>query len=61
MSTMSYCCMENVSQDMDVCLKVMNQSETLEDIGDRNEISSCKLLYNKCQLFVEEYERLTQK
>lgn len=61
MGTMSYCCMQNTTSDMNVCLQEMEKCETLKDLDNEREIQYAKTLYGKCQLFVEEYERLTQK
>lgn len=53
--------MQNTTSDMNVCLQEMEKCETLKDLDNEREIQYAKTLYGKCQLFVEEYERLTQK
>ena len=59
---MSYCMFENASNKLNQCVGSMIEADTIEDL-DLNEYeqSAYRLMYEMCQRYVTEFERLSEE
>lgn len=62
MPSMSYCMFENSSNELNQCVGRMIEADTIEDL-DLNEYeqSAFRLMYEMCQRYVIEFERLSEE
>jgi hypothetical protein len=62
MPSMSYCMFENASNELNQCVGSMIEADTIEDL-DLNEYeqSAYRLMYEMCQRYVTEFERLSEE
>lgn len=62
MPSMSYCMFENTSTELSQCIGNMIEAGTIEDL-DLNEYeqSAFRLMYEMCQRYVIEFERLSEE
>lgn len=62
MPSMSYCMFENSSNELNQCVGRMIEADTIEDL-DLNEYeqSAFRLMYEMCQRYVTEFERLSEE
>lgn len=62
MPSMSYCMFENASNKLNQCVGSMIEADTIEDL-DLNEYeqSAYRLMYEMCQRYVTEFERLSEE
>lgn len=62
MPSMSYCMFENTSDELNQCVGSMIEADTIEDL-DLNEYeqSAFRLMYEMCQRYVKEFERLSEE
>ena len=62
MPSMSYCMFENALNKLNQCVGSMIEADTIEDL-DLNEYeqSAYRLMYEMCQRYVTEFERLSEE